>query len=91
MSSALMTLNPKAVSRSAGQASSIAAVVSGQGSLGSVPINISSSLVQPSQSGSPTGTVHGGRPWPGLGQSGQLSVLSGSPSPSESRLFVIVH
>ena len=71
------------MSKSAGQASWSPAV-SGQASVGSVPINISSADEVPSQSESPVGTDHGGQFCNGLYQFGQLSVLSGIPSPSAS-------
>src|SRR5439155_17040362 len=50
----------------------------------SVPAGFSTVVAKPSQSGSPAGTGQGGRFWAELGQRGQLSVLSGTPSPSPS-------
>src|SRR5438132_8028586 len=50
----------------------------------SVPAGFSTALLKPSQSGSLAGTGQGGRFWAGLGQRGQLSELSGLPSPSLS-------
>src|SRR3990170_2243703 len=46
---------------------------------------VSTAVLKPSQSGSLRGTGQGGRAWVGLGQFGQLSELSGTPSPSLSR------
>src|SRR5438876_9507947 len=50
----------------------------------SVPAGFSTVVAKPSQSGSLAGTGQGGRFWEGFGQRGQLSVLSGTPSPSPS-------
>src|SRR5439155_14478669 len=50
----------------------------------SVPAGFSTALPKPSQSGSLAGTGQGGRFWEGFGQRGQLSVVSGTPSPSPS-------
>src|SRR5207245_4358190 len=49
-----------------------------------VPTRFSTEVLKPSQSGSLTGTVHGGRFCPGFGQLGQLSKASHAPSPSAS-------
>src|SRR5437660_398018 len=49
-----------------------------------VPAEVSRAVLKPSQSGSLAGTGQGGRFWEGFGQRGQLSVLSGTPSPSPS-------
>src|SRR5437773_1227032 len=51
---------------------------------GLVPAEFSTAMLKPSQSGSLAGTGQGGRFWEGFGQRGQLSVLSGTPSPSPS-------
>src|SRR5437667_20462 len=49
-----------------------------------VPAEVSRAVLKPSQSGSLAGTGQGGRFWEEFGQRGQLSVLSGTPSPSPS-------
>src|SRR2546422_243632 len=49
-----------------------------------VPGGVSAAVPKPSQSGSLGGTGQGGRFWEEFGQRGQLSVLSGTPSPSPS-------
>src|SRR5947208_3213871 len=45
---------------------------------------VAAAELKPSQSGSLAGTGHGGSVWVGLGQLGQLSEASGTPSPSLS-------
>src|SRR5207247_11358249 len=52
--------------------------------IGLVPAEISTAELNPSQSGSLRGTSQGGRFCVGFGQLGQLSMRSGTPSPSLS-------
>src|SRR2546428_10706839 len=57
-----------------------------QARLGLTPMKFSTVVLNPSQSGSvPSScTGHGGNAWVGLKQLGQLSLASGTPSPSVS-------
>src|SRR5438094_8258174 len=52
---------------------------------GAVPAEFSTVVLKPSQSGSLAGMSQGGRFWLGFGQRGQLSLGSGTASPSGSR------
>src|SRR6266542_3622228 len=55
-----------------------------QWAFGFVPAELSTVELKLSQSGSFAGTGQGGRFWAGFGHAGQLSVPSGTPSPSAS-------